>query len=385
MKYIVRFCLKFFISILDTIIPKEKKLWVFYITPRTSWDANMQCVFAEAKRDPCRMCVVIHLDPQSIPKITDTPCYSYRSLPGFWRCLKAGAIFFDHSMIPGMTSFRRKNVNLWHGIPIKKIRYFCKDEFPPGYLHIQSLSTTMLISSSPADQLAMAASFQISPERVVITGLPRNDLLLKTNKYIEALPYLANEKAEILGLKGDRKLLLYAPTYRDAHQDASDLQFKEEDEIKLGEILEKHNAILGIRDHPFSNATSFPYLRQCKLAVPVPIKIISNTNFLLTFVDILITDYSSIWVDFLLLRRPIIGFCPDLDSYLRQRGFIYDFKNIFPGSMAFSVKELAKLVDLSLTATDTEPSEKQDMICNLFHKFTDGLNTERVLKIIQQQ
>jgi len=229
----------------------------------------------------------------------------------------------------------------------------------------------------------MAASFQISPDRVVITGLPRNDLLLTRNKYIEELPYLAEENANILNVKRDKKLLLYAPTYREAHQYTSDLEPKEANEIKLIEILEKHNAILGIRDHSFSDKTLFPYLQKNNLAVSLPVEIISNTNQLLTFVDILITDYSSIWVDFLLLRRPIIGLCPDIESYFRQRGFLYDFKDIFPGPIAFSFSELAELIDRSLTASDTIISEKQEIIFSLFHKYTDGLNTERVVKIVE--
>ncbi len=380
----VRRLFKGMISLLDVCIPKRKDLWVFYITPHTSWDANLQCVFALAKEKLQVRCVVIHQSPLSAPDLTDTPSYAFFSLQGLWSCLRSGYIFFDHAMAPGMLSIRRYNVNLWHGVPIKKIRYFCKNSFPQGYLKKQSKNTSLLIASSTVDRLAMIASFQISPEKVEVTGIPRNDILLNRDYFMELLPYLTKEHEELLKLKNERTLILFAPTYRDNLQDTAKITLAEEDEKHLVAVLQKHNAVLGVRGHQFSQGRYFSYLQECGMAIEISTQMFPNTNLLLTEVDMLITDYSSIWVDYLLLERPILGFCPDYDFYSNDRGFLYEFDEIFPGVIAKSIKELAREVDISLSGQDQETSSKQKNAYKLFHKFNDGKNTERVMHAIQK-
>jgi len=212
---IFRNLLKKLISILDILVPKKRGLWVFYITPRTSWDANMQCVYAQAKKKNTATCVVVYLNPLTIPSNLETTSVSFTSLKGFWCCLRSEIFFFDHALAPGITRFNRKNINLWHGIPIKNIRFFCKDSFFPGYLKHQSQHTSLLIASSAIDRLAMAASFQVSPEKVMVTGLPRNDILLGKESYMNLLPSLVVEHEKLKQLKNERLFVLYAPTYRD--------------------------------------------------------------------------------------------------------------------------------------------------------------------------
>ncbi len=379
MKTIIRLILKRIISLIDYIIPKSKHIWVFYITPKTNWDANMQCVFALAKSNQSIECVIVHLSPLVIPNVQNIQCYSFHSFTGFCKCLRAGIHFFDHATVPGISRRNRININLWHGIPLKQIRYFCKGSFLPGYLDIQSKHTSLIISSSSVDRLAMIASFQIPPERVVVTGLPRNDLLSNPKKYLKILPHLQKEQNDIATIKRDKILILYAPTYRENNMEDALHTIEKEDEILLATILQKFNAILGIRDHPYSNKYFFPYLHENDFAVDISSKTISNTNILLNSVDVLITDYSSIWIDFLLLKRPILGYCPDLDAYLEERGFLYDFNTIFPGPITSTIKDLVVQIDHSLSNLGSEIPEKQKLTYHLFHKYNDGLNTQRVL------
>lgn len=346
----------------------------------------MQCVFALARKQKQAHCVIIHFHPASIPEIPDNSVFPFLSLMGFWHCLRAKVVFFDHATIPGITKNRRKCINLWHGIPIKNIRYFCKSSFPHGYLARQTRNTSLLISSSPVDRLAMTASFQMDPDQVIITGLPRNDILLDTKKYTRILPSLANELDSLQKLKDGKKLILYAPTYREANHNEQLLsKLTPEEEQTLSAILKKHNAILGIRSHIFSSKTILPSLFEHSLTTILPADTFTNTNLLLTMVDLLITDYSSIWVDFLLLERPILGFCPDLDEYLKQRGFLYDFQNIFPGPIASTGNELINNIDVHLQDSRSNTLlSNQDPICRMFHKHGDGKNTERVLKLVQR-
>lgn len=371
--------LKSIISLVDFFIPKKAAFRIFYITPKIRWDANMQCVYAFVSKRPDVRCFICYYDEKDIPADYRDKCISFRSVSGFLTCLRAGVIFFDHALPPGMTNCRRKCINLWHGVPIKQIRYFREDDFPAGYLEQQSRNTSMLISSSRMDRVALSASFQIPPQRIVVTGLPRNDLLLAPEPFLAVLPHLQREADELKRLKGNRILILYAPTFRgDSHHKEDALSISSEEEILLARVLKKFNAVLGVRAHLFAAQPQFPALSSAGLVVNLASDIFTNTNLLLNQVDLLVTDYSSIWVDFLLLNRPVLGLCPDRDEYGRERGFLYEFENIFPGKICETVHQLAVELEKKF-AEGMVVSYNHVRLTRMFHAYGDGRNTGRVL------
>jgi len=342
----------------------------------------MQCLYAKAQQKPGIKCVICYYNPNSISHDYSKNTFSFKSLHGFLQCLRAGVIFFDHALVPGITRYRHKCVNLWHGVPIKAIRYFLQEDFSPGYLKQQSQNTSMLISSSCVDRLAMSACFQIPPEKVLLTGLPRNDLLIDPESFIAQMPHLEYERNLITKIKGKRRLVLYAPTYRGSSSQKSQvLTVTSLDEDTLGRVLKKYNAVLGVRGHVFSSKPMFPALFAEGLAVDLSTQIITNTNLLLNYVDLLITDYSSIWVDFILKERPVLAFCPDMEDFLNNRGFIYDFTDIFPGKITTTISELATELDSSLSSVEVL-NEKYKKIIKMFHQYHDGHNTDRVLNAV---
>ncbi len=384
MKYFTGYLLKFLIGVIDNLVPVNPNIWLFYITPATIWDANMQCVYTLARKKENIRCVICYHRPRVIPDLPDTLCLNFLSFAGFWNCLRAGVLFFDHASVPGISRRSRQCVNLWHGIPIKQIRFFCPQNFPAGYLKLQRRCTSWLIASSAVDRLAMIAGFQMKPQRVVVTGLPRNDLLVDVEPFIRALPYLKDEQKRLQTLLQGRKLILYAPTYRDSKSSRQDdfVRVSNEEKQYLSSILRKHDAVLGIREHVYATASVFSVMHESDRVVHLDPLNFTNINLLLRSVDILVTDYSSIWVDFLLLDRPVVGYCPDLASYTASHGFLYDFEKIFPGPIVKSLRATAECIDLLLGEPWRVP-EKQKMVCNLFHKYRDGKSSERVIRHLE--
>lgn len=376
--------IKLIIKYIDFIIPKNKNRWVFFLSHQVAWDANMQAVFVLASQKSSLQCVVCYLRPGIFPRLKGgQKIVSFKSFYGLWQCLRAGVIIFDHALAPGIGKMRRKCVNLWHGIPIKTIRYFDEDIFPKGYLEEQSSNTSMVICSSLIDRLAMSSSLQIRPSRVKITGLPRVDILLEPQKFIPFLADLQRDYKSLKDLKKDKKLVLYAPTYRGAVASPEVISEGHNiDEGDLAKVLIKRGAILGVRPHPFSKEVFFPELQKQGLAVNLSSDSFSNTSLLLHFVDILISDYSSVWIDFLLTKRPIIGFWTDFDEYFSQRGFLYDFKSIFPGEITTTLPELAKCLDDGLTK-GLIFEKKYEKALWIFYEYNDSLNSERVVDLIE--
>ena len=109
-----------------------------------------------------------------------------------------------------------------------------------------------------------------------------------------------------------------------------------------------------------------------------------NTDIqeLLLISDILITDYSSMIFDYLLLDRPILLFAYDLNEYLNERGMYYNFEEIAPGPILLNGTELIDAIK-NIENIDKKFIEKRKMIKNRINKYTDGKSIERVLKFLK--
>jgi CDP-glycerol glycerophosphotransferase len=167
-------------------------------------------------------------------------------------------------------------------------------------------------------------------------------------------------------IKAKRKLVLFAPTFRENHTSAIE-QITSEEWEAVSIFAKKTNILFGIRPHPYD----IKYL---------PKKIIDNPHFylfenssytepniLLKHTDVLIVDYSSIWIDYLLLHRPIIGFSKDYVQYLEEeRGFVYDFNSIFPNTFTAEINELINTIEISLSINTPTSYHKA---LNLFHQY----------------
>jgi CDP-glycerol glycerophosphotransferase (TagB/SpsB family) len=138
-----------------------------------------------------------------------------------------------------------------------------------------------------------------------------------------------------------RRLVLYAPTFREKGPSA----LTSIDAAALAAIKEfctRHNVVFGIRSHPYeADQQARSGLFDGSHVIDLGSRDYAEPNLLLRHCSAMIVDYSSIWVDFLLLRRPVIGFVPDMGVYSEEdRGFIYDHRKIFPGPICENWGEL---------------------------------------------
>jgi CDP-glycerol glycerophosphotransferase (TagB/SpsB family) len=200
-----------------------------------------------------------------------------------------------------------------------------------------------------------------------LTGLPRNDLLFSEEEQLskdlkEGLEWLDNQLNQ-------RHMILYMPTYRDNID--RNPTFNGEEIEQLNSLLQSKNAVLGVKIHPNAPSIDFGSLPVINLSESP----CQEVGIFLRKADVLVTDYSSVWVDFLLLDRQIVSYCPDLLDYKENRGFLYDYKYIFPGKINETFDSFLKELRDSLS---TPIDEKQLRIKQLFHAFLDGKNSERV-------
>jgi CDP-glycerol glycerophosphotransferase len=346
--------LGFAFRVFDRILPVADDLWCF-----GSWDRhyhtldNPRAVFQAVESDPGIRKVVLTWREPGGP-VVDSPGTRFvpaDSLRGAYFLARSRVVVLGVGLrglapfAPDLRGDRHRVIQVWHGIPLKRIGKLFPgettwDDETPRY--------TATVCSSEADRDAMAAAFAPLPrDRVWLTGLPRNDFILGPE---EDLPpdyrdHLEQVKSEVDG----RRLVLYAPTWRE--DIASLYTFSDHDRDLLGRVLEKHDAVLGIRGHSnvrwaTEDASSF---RDPRI---ISLNSIPDVNLVLRETAVLVTDYSSIYIDFLLLDRPVVHFAYDLEAYVAERGFIYEPTDAFAGPNARTAEELAGLLDEALSSPE---------------------------------
>lgn len=331
------------LSALDTLVPKQNR-FCFYKTPRTFWDANQQALYQYVLNHSDERLIVV--DGNKLSKFKP-----WQSFLVFWQLLRSRVIIFDHSLPPGLKSTRHIRVNLWHGTPIKKIRFHLDNKDSQVYAARQAPITDLLTSNSNYDALLMSSALNIPRYNVIDTGLPRNDFLLCEDKQLPFLDlYGDSEKLERLKY-GFLKVILWAPTFRGHPRDLKDpLALTQSQQQQLCQLLEKQNACLWLRTHKFSKVTGLEVLLNHPNVFDV--STITNSNIILRFSDLLITDYSSIWIDYLLLDKPIIIYAQDYQQYKQQHGFILDFKQQIPVPMIECFNTLLDEINNDFLRTD---------------------------------
>jgi CDP-glycerol glycerophosphotransferase (TagB/SpsB family) len=227
----------------------------------------------------------------------------------------------------------------------------------------------LLIASSKVDKISMEKAFAVDREKVVVTGLLRYEIL--KNNYKVDDQSLQNEINLIKSIKGTKKLVLYAPTFREL-----DYNILENLNLKLiSEFTENNNFIFCIRLHPYSKQIHLDKIY--KNVFFINNDICKETNILLKYTDLLVVDYSSIWIDFLLLNKPIIMYSPDITTYMtKERDLAYDINKIIDFNIYYDFNEFFKEMLFLLKNNEINYNHTK----TIFHQY--DLNFDFRLKFI---
>ncbi len=209
-------------------------------------------------------------------------------------------------------------------------------------------------------------------------GLPRNDLLFN-QKYVDESNH---EIRNTFGLTG-KKTILYAPTFRD-YKTESFLKITQNDIEKLNSMLKQHNCMLIYRPHYFSGIINIEFLKEQSNIITIDSKKEGDTQKLLCACDTLITDYSSIFVDFLILKRPVLFFPFDLAFYTTNNGLTIDFtkKQDIPGEQVFTWDELVTKIPGLLK---DEISTDYSLTVSRYYTYFDGYASKRIWDLILRE
>jgi CDP-glycerol glycerophosphotransferase len=401
------------IKYLDKIYPKYSSVWGFSVHHIKSdqFIENARAVFEQVKSDASITKVIFTRDDSTEFHITDATNYiivKLMSLRGILWMLKCKVLFVTHSIAMDY-SFRygnskftvlklnmnsRKVINLWHGIPIKKLYALWNPEVRKRldrveYRRYERGKYAGLISTSTIDSYSMCAMFHpIKYENIWVIGLPKNDYLIKA---INSLPtYLQEQITLIRNCKQSKRLILYAPTYRQtaAVNDSSYYQFSETEINELKLLLKKHNAIFGFRMHYFRNDKNLFNMESYvdnEFIFDLGHSIVPEIASVIRESDIVISDYSSVFIEALYVNKPVFGFTYDMEHYRDdQDGLLYDFDMIFPSPQVSQFSELLLKLDEELSNPIQTSTEKYKQAQKFFYNHIDTNNSERVVTKVKE-
>ncbi|EOR84448.1 CDP-glycerol--poly(glycerophosphate) glycerophosphotransferase [Latilactobacillus sakei] len=286
--------------------------------------------------------------------------YAY-SLKGIWWQLRAENIFVntgaadvEKNLIGGANL-----INLWHGVPLKKIMY---EVNPPRLEEKVRLKATnnFIINTSKQMRPIYKAAFRVDEEHSITIGQPRTDIFFdKTNRYdfFKKVPESLETRIK------NKKILLYAPTHRLEGKKIIDVE-NLVDLKKLDKLMADNGCIFLIKKHFYQ--VNDPEIPSFDNIIDIT-KVDIDTQFLLSVTDLLITDYSSIYIDYLLRDKPIMFFRYDLKEYLKNdREMYFDYDEVTPGIKVSTGDELLGALNSILIQGDKDYVEMNKNTKNLF-------------------
>ena len=262
--------------------------------------------------------------------------YKDRLSPDSFKKLSSSKyIFLNDNFFPlAFMNFSPENVivQLWHAPGASKKFGGSVDIESRPILKKISNNTDWLIVTSDDIKKYYAEAFQISENKIKALGLPRMDYYFENHDSKE----LKNKFCKDYGISPDKKIILYAPTFRDEEEFNNVFNYFDLEKFNK-ELSDEY--VLALRLHP--KIKNFYKDDISSKGQYIDVSDFKNEQELMLLSDMLITDYSSIMIEYSILSRPIVFFTYDLDNYLsKERGFYYDFEKTVPGPIVYTSDEL---------------------------------------------
>jgi CDP-glycerol glycerophosphotransferase len=357
---------------LSRLFPRSAKIVVFGAENGNGFRGNPKYIFLEMVKNPQIRCIWISKNNKVVSELSSKgyETYKHNSVKGIWYQLRAKLIIHSHSInddfykvfVSGAISY-----NTWHGVGLKKVWGANKKTFSYKVKHDGNFirrffgmlvvktnlaKKSYVVSTSARVSSYYPETFFVKKENVLELGQVRNDIFFTNSEEDMAIPEYIKEN----------KIILYMPTHRNFGKLDNDINLVF-DLKRLDDFCEKTGYKFLVKRHMYSSGS---VSKQFKHVIDVSEESY-DPQFLLKYTDILLTDYSSCYTDFLLLDKPVIFYCYDLETYLQKSNdMYYDYFDVTPGPKPRSFEELLT----SLGELIEDPSlyrSERNRVLNIFY------------------
>lgn len=370
--------------VMNKILPINQKTVIFQATTGMNYSCNPRAIYEEMLERNLNIKAVwvvnrLHSNIEGNPIIVKPNTLKY------YYYMATGKYFINNGNFPNFYEKRKGTVHIqtWHGTPLKKLG-FDIDPSSPSYK--ENTSEQLMRRNSRWDYLVAPNEYTgeilrrayLFKKKMLNVGYPRNDIFYKTEHYKSEI---VKRTKEYLNIPLNKKVILYAPTWRD-------------NEFHEGQANEPYN--FKFRLEKFAQKFGDEYVLLVRLhpreAVRCQIKDLDNliynvSNYdeikhLYLMSDILITDYSSVMFDFANTKKPIVFFAHDIEKYSSAlRGFYFDLRKEAPGPIVKTESELFNAIE-NIEEMIRLYKEKYNSFYQKFCSWEDGHASERVINEI---
>ena len=343
---------------LSFLIPRSRRVWVF--GSHIGFNGNSKELLLYARENNLDI-IPVWISPtmseaREIRRLGFAAYFRW-SIKGIYYCLRAKFYFYNFRLsdINYWTSGRAVVINLWHGFIIKEIEFLQKKGFMKIVFNNWNIifrffapyiyrKPDYAISTTPDISRFFEKAFRIEENQCLPFGTSRTDNLFKDKgELIKIAQKYAPDTASLIEeTRHYKSTYIYMPTWRDNSCDfVSDANF---DFRKLDREMSKRDCLFIFKPHPFTTLKKeiFSELKNIKM-------INGNIDmyYFLPFTDILITDYSSVYNEYLLINnKKLLLFPFDLEEYTKTcRNFIFPYDTFMPGKRVYTFGDLLSAIE----------------------------------------
>ena len=365
---------------LSFLFPRKKTLWLFGSTFGKRFADNPRYLFlyvSQHRQELGVRPIWISRRKEIVELLVRNgyeACY-YHSWKGIWYALRGKVYFFDNYAkdINFWQSGRAVKINLWHGIPLKKIQ---ADNRFDAFRHPENIwerwkCFPRTISDEKPHHYVLTTSEFLRPifesafrtKHVLVNGYPRNEGML-TQGFINL--YTEEEQGLLDMISGRiRKesltMVYYMPTFRKSEEKF----FEIIDISAFNKFLEQNRLLFCAKLHPKSKLREeFEKIDGGNIVIIHPD---TDPYVFIEASSMSITDYSSIYFDYILSGKPVLFFDYDLEEYLHDsREMYFPYEEYTPGIKAKDQSQLEKGIRKTLQDPDRYQDERNNIIAKMF-------------------
>lgn len=337
------------LRVMGVFVKVDPKVILFCSFHGKGYSCNPRAIFEEMRDNPkYEDYTFVFAMNDSKTVIPGAKVVRMRHFLYFYYSLKAKYWVFNSKM--AMYMYKRDNqvyFQTWHGTPLKRLAHDIENEDQTFYrtaMSYESMVRTYDVDSSKWDLLLASSdymrdryesAFQYDKDKMLMAPYPRNNILINhDDAYIDMLK-------ETMDIPADKKVILYAPTFRDDSYSDKGYDFKLEVNFDAWHDALGDDYIVLFKPH-YLIANSFTVPEHLKGFVR-SVNANQEINDCYLVSDILVTDYSSVFFDYALLERPIYFFMYDFDNYKDTlRGFYLNVETDLPNEV---IKDETVLLD----------------------------------------
>ena len=370
---------------LQLIIPRNKKVWIFGAWYGEKYSDNVKVLFEYVNENLPEIKTIWLTRNRTVIEqleLENKNVANINGIRGIYYSLIAGKVIFSSGKNDVNKFFINGAIliNTWHGAPMKKIglddKFASTSNSWKGIIRylfpfIWEYNVDFLVSIAEVFNSNLCTAFNLRNDQIILSGYPRCDLLFNTDLHYLTLKWdnMFNKPRKIM----------YLPTFRsevDAFLPFENFGFEED---VWGDYLKESNSILISKGHFIDKKIGDS--SKVERIIHISDDAVPELNDLLKDIDVLITDYSGVYFDFLLTDKPIILAPFDLEVYLSEsRELYFEYYDVVCGPVTINWDQILKYLQMPTNEIFNEHNYNQKKI--YFNKYCSGGNAKRLTEHI---